>query len=291
MAQFVFLTTGISFLILLLSMAGLISIIRFIRKDTNLNPKMALAWAIPLVVISFIDVLICVSIIMMLPGVPSKVDATDGKFKDRIIVQWNPVAGARSYHLLRATAPDGSYVVITGSISRTSFIDTSVKPGKYYYKVVATNDIGSSIQSKPDPGHRLITDIEFLRMYAITEKAGFGKLKKLGGLGQETEAGSVSGTISYDAKFDGRAHVVSLYANYSDFSTDQGNHMVLNGPMNTETDMLGNGSLVGKVNVTGHYNGYVRYNLVIGYKKKSGGYYAVSQDGGKTESAIPWNYQ
>jgi hypothetical protein len=43
--------------------------------------------------------------------------------------------------------------------------------------------------------------------------------------------------------------------------------------------------------VNGHYNGYVRYNLTVSSKKKSGGYYMVKQSSGKAETAIPWNYQ
>ena len=291
MAQFVYIDSVITILTLILSVGMLSWLVRIMKKEKRREFRKGLWWIIPLVVISFIDVFVCISIITLLPGEPTGVDASDGQYADRVVIKWKPAPKAKTYTVLRATRSGGTYDEIASNISETSFIDTSVRPGKYYYKVVASNDIGKSTQSPPDPGHRAITDFEFFNMYRMTENSGVGKLKKLGSLGQETEPGAAGGSISYDAKFDGRAHVTNGYSNYCDYGRDQENHLVLNGTMDTETDMLGNGTLMGKVDVTGHYSGYVKYNLVIAYKKKSGGYYTVKQNSGKTETAIPWNYQ
>ncbi len=291
MTTFVFLTTATSILVFLFSAAGLFLIVRSIKTGRPLRPGTGLGWLIPLLAISAVDIVTCVIIITLLPGAPTGIAATDGTYRDRVVVTWKSAVGARDYHVLRATTPDGAYTDVSGSISKTSFIDTSARPGKYYYSVVASNDVGDSMQSAPDGGHRAINDFEFFAIYSVTEKSGIAKLKKLGTLGEEIEAGTVSGTVSYSAKFDGRARVVNTYAGYSDFSADNVNHMVLNGAIITETSALGNGTTAGRVDVTGHYSGYVKYNLVIGKKQKAGGTYLVSQDGGKTETAVPWNYR
>lgn len=291
MTQFVYITTSTSILIMFLAIGTIVVLAGLIKKDTSAALRRGLAWAIPLLVVSVFDVVICVIIITLLPGTPADISATDGTYRDKIVVTWKPVPEARTYHVLRASAPDGAYVEIAGNISETSFIDTSIKPGRYYYKVVASNDVGRSMDSKPDPGNRAISDSEFYRIYNMTAKSGIAKLKKLGKLGDETEPGSVSGTVSYSAKFDGRAHVISTFANYSDFSADQAEYLVLDGTMNTETSAFGNGTMAGRVNVNGNYSGYVKYNLVIGNRDKAGGNFLVSQDGGKTETSIPWNFQ
>ena len=289
MEKFVYIDSFITILILLLSIGILLWLIRGIKKNDRREFKKGLTWVIPLAVISFIDVFICAAIISMLPGAPSGVDASDGLYPGKVLIQWKPGPRAKTYSVLRAKEPGGEYTEIAVNISRTSFVDMTVPPGKYYYKVVATNDIGKSTQSKPDPGNPAISDLEFFRLYQDTEQSSVGKLKKLGTLGQETEGGNIGGSITYDARFDGRAHVLSNYSNYCDFDKSQGNHMVLNGSFNTETDFLGNGTLIGKVDVAGNYSGYVQYNLIIGNKKKSGGCYVVNQSGAKSSTTIPWN--
>jgi hypothetical protein len=291
MTQFVYIDSVITILTLILSVGLLSWLVRIMKKEKRRDLRKGLWWIIPLVVISIIDVFVCISIITLLPGAPTGVDASDGQYTDKVVIKWKPAPKAKTYTVLRATRPDGTYDEIASNISETSFIDTTVRPGKYYYEVVASNDIGKGTQSTSDPGNRAITDFEFFNLYRMTEHGSIGKLKKLGTLGYETEPGAAGGSTSYDAKFDGRAHVTNSYSNYCDFGRDQGNHMILNGSLDTETDMMGNGTLLGKVDVTGHYSGYVKYNLVIAHKKKSGGYYSVKQSGGKIETAIPWNYQ
>jgi len=291
MTQFVYIDIIITVLTLILSAGMLVWLVRFLKKANGREFRKGLAWLLPIVVISFIDVFVCISIIMRLPGEPSGVDATDGQYIGKVVVQWKPAPNAKAYTVLRATSQDGTYDEIASNVSETSFIDTSVPPGQYYYKVIASNDVGKSLKSVEDPGHPGITDFEFFSLYRQTEQGGIKKLKKVGELGHEIEPGAVEGSISYNAMFDGRAHVTSRYSSYCDFTRDHGNHMVLNGTLQTETDMLGNGTVQGRVDVTGHYSGYVRYNLAVAHKKKSGGYYSVLQSGGNKETAVPWNYE
>jgi hypothetical protein len=290
MERFVYIDSCITALILFLSIGMLIWLIRSIGKNNQREFKKGLAWVVPLLAIAFIDVFICLAIIAMLPGAPSGVDASDGLYPGKVFIQWKPAPRATAYSVLRAEKSGGEYTEIAVDIPRTSFVDMTAPPGKYYYKIVATNDIGKSIQSsRPDSGKPAITDLEFFKLYQDTEQISVGKLKKLGTLGQETEGGNIGGSITYDARFDGRAHVLSSFSNYCDFDKNQGNHIVLNGSFMTETDILGNGTLIGRVDVAGNYSGYVRYNLIIGNKKKSGGYYVVNQSGAKSATTIPWN--
>jgi len=291
MEQFVYIDGIITIITLILSTGILVWIIRLKKGTERRDFRKGLAWIVPLVAISLIDVFICAAIIVMLPGSPSGIEASDGLYRNKVVIKWKPAPGAKTYSVLRASGSEGRYAEIARNISETSYIDTSVSPGKYYYKVVAENDIGKSIQSAPDPGNPSISDLEFFRLYESTEQSAVGKLKKLGGLGHETETGAAGGSFEYDARFDGRAHVISRYSDYSDFGTGQGRHLVLNGSFVADTNILGNGSVTGTVDVSGNYRGSVQYNLVISNKKKAGGYYLVRQAGSKSPTAVPWNFQ
>ena len=56
-------------------------------------------------------------------------------------------------------------------------------------------------------------------------------------------------------------------------------------------DSLGNGTTIGRVDVSGLHTGSVMCHLLIGNRKKSGGYYGVLQAGGKSATQVPWNFQ
>jgi hypothetical protein len=291
MEQFVYIDAIITIITLVLSTGILTWIIRLKKSTGRRDFRKGLAWVVPLVVISLIDVVICAAIIVMLPGSPSGIDASDGLYLHKVVIKWKPAAGAKTYSVLRASGPEGRYTEIARNISETSYVDTSVSPGKYYYKVVAENDIGRGMRSAPDPGNPSISDFEFFRLYQATERSAVGKLKKLGGLGQETETGAAGGSFEYNARFDGRARVTSRYSNYADFGAGRAGHLVLNGSFVADTNILGNGTVTGTVNVTGNYSGTVQYDLVISNKKKAGGSYMVKQAGSKSATAIPWNFQ
>src|SRR5271157_404585 len=141
MEKFVYIDSFITILILLLSIGILLWLIRGIKKNDRREFKKGLTWVIPLAVISFIDVFICAAIISMLPGAPSGVDASDGLYPGKVFIQWKPAPRATAYSVLRAEKSGGEYTEIAVDIPRTSFVDMTAPPGKYYYKIVATNDI------------------------------------------------------------------------------------------------------------------------------------------------------
>jgi outer membrane protein assembly factor BamB len=61
---------------------------------------------------------------------------------NRIDVSWNPVAGASTYGVFRATTSGGPFTPIA-SVSGTSYVDLSVSAGTtYYYTVTAINATG-----------------------------------------------------------------------------------------------------------------------------------------------------
>lgn len=55
-------------------------------------------------------------------------------------VTWKKVDGAKSYKLYRATKKSGKYTLVKKNITKTSYVNKSLKKGKtYYYKVTAVN--------------------------------------------------------------------------------------------------------------------------------------------------------
>ena len=58
----------------------------------------------------------------------------------RILVKWNKIEGAVKYSVTRATSEAGPYYAEAGSITGTSYVDTTAQAGKkYYYKVTAVH--------------------------------------------------------------------------------------------------------------------------------------------------------
>ena len=290
MSQFVYIDLFITICMLILSVGLLAWLVRYMKSNDRAASRKGFVWAVPMVVISIIDIFICISIIMRLPETPSAINASDGLYQGKVVIQWKPSPGAKTYSVLRSTEPEGQYIEIAGNISETSFVDTSVRPGKYYYRVVASNDTGKSFSSEVDPGNPAVSDEEFFKLYVLTEKSALGKLKKLGGLGHEVEKGAFGGSITYEARFDGRAHVTNTYSSYCDYEKSQINSMTLNGSLITETDMFGKGTTTGRIDVSGTYSGSVTYNLAIDNKKKDGGCYIIRQTGRASAKSIPWNF-
>jgi hypothetical protein len=65
----------------------------------------------------------------------------------KIILSWNPVEGASYYRIFRSTSPITDVDKLTAIITKltgTTYQDTVVKRGRYYYVVVATNVGGIS---------------------------------------------------------------------------------------------------------------------------------------------------
>jgi hypothetical protein len=62
----------------------------------------------------------------------------------QVILNWNAAAGASSYILKRGTASGQQTITVSGTISGTSYADTSVTNGTtYYYVVTGSNSSGA----------------------------------------------------------------------------------------------------------------------------------------------------
>ncbi|RJP39791.1 MAG: hypothetical protein C4548_11200 [Desulfobacteraceae bacterium] len=81
------------------------------------------------------------------PQAPSNVMASDGLYGDKVIINWDTVAGAEKYVILRSERPVSRGGVMTrlAILSRTYYEDTPPECGLvYYYWVRAVNDDGAS---------------------------------------------------------------------------------------------------------------------------------------------------
>jgi hypothetical protein len=77
------------------------------------------------------------------PSRPTGLSATGQA--GRVVLNWNPSAGAASYRVWRSAGENSSFDVIASSVGTTSFDDTSVTPGSTYrYFITAQNSIGQS---------------------------------------------------------------------------------------------------------------------------------------------------
>ncbi|MCB1090238.1 MAG: putative Ig domain-containing protein [Verrucomicrobiae bacterium] len=87
---------------------------------------------------------------------PVNVSATDGTAADKVVVSWDAVPDAVSYHVLRHTANDANAATEIGSGAATTFDDTTASPGvAYFYWVKAEGpDTAISAPSASDAGHR-----------------------------------------------------------------------------------------------------------------------------------------
>jgi C1A family cysteine protease/fibronectin type 3 domain-containing protein len=88
------------------------------------------------------------------PSIPSNVRASAGTFKDKIVVEWNAVPGAKTYQVYRYNEEsddwDGPVEVNT---ARLVDDHESVKSGEaFYYTVTASNSAGTSDYCEPVEG-------------------------------------------------------------------------------------------------------------------------------------------
>jgi fibronectin type 3 domain-containing protein len=83
---------------------------------------------------------------LVVPSSPNGVMATGGDLQ--IILAWTASATATSYNVLRSTTSGGETSLATG-ITGTGYTDNAVANGTtYYYKVTATNSVGTSPPSR-----------------------------------------------------------------------------------------------------------------------------------------------
>jgi fibronectin type 3 domain-containing protein len=80
------------------------------------------------------------------PAAPTGVTATT-QSSSSIFVSWDHVSGASGYYVYRSTSFSSGYVRISSLVSGTSYPDTGLSPGTYYYKVSAWNGAEESSQS------------------------------------------------------------------------------------------------------------------------------------------------
>ena len=223
------------------------------------------------------------------PAMVANMKASDGASLSSVTLTWDAVPGASYYHVFRS---DGkTSVQVGGDITGTAFEDTTVPAGLFSYKVGAYNAKAEGPYSDPDAGYRKITDEEFYVEYARSMDYSLNRLQIMkrsgtGKLGTETiQAENSGGTCVYNAGMQGFGALVTI--TFTDFCDL---YMTFNGTQSTTADMSANGSLKDStITVTGLYNGYVRYDIVIAGGAPGGGNYYVSQNGG-AETTIPWNY-
>jgi len=83
---------------------------------------------------------------------PQGLTASDAEYPDKVVISWEPVAGATSYLVYKSAAEDGDYQLLAETTS-TTYEDRQVTPGtEYWYRVRACSEAGCSALSEPDSG-------------------------------------------------------------------------------------------------------------------------------------------
>jgi cellulose 1,4-beta-cellobiosidase len=80
------------------------------------------------------------------PAAPTNLQATAGPSAGQISLSWTASAGATSYNVLRSTT-SGSESLIASNVGATSYTDSGLAAGTYYYVVQAVNSGGTSPNS------------------------------------------------------------------------------------------------------------------------------------------------
>ncbi len=92
------------------------------------------------------------------PSAPTGVSASDGTFKEKVIITWPAVIGASRYEIYRND--NNTHIdekLLTNSHTTNLYDDTNAEVGTtYYYWVKACNSAGCSTYSKYDSGYRAI---------------------------------------------------------------------------------------------------------------------------------------
>jgi subtilase family serine protease len=71
------------------------------------------------------------------PGVPSSLSLTAGILQ--ISLSWSTVSGATSYSIYRSTSASGPFTLVASGLSTTTYLDSSLIYGTYFYYVKAVN--------------------------------------------------------------------------------------------------------------------------------------------------------
>ena len=94
-----------------------------------------------------------------IPVVPTKPNATDGTFQDKVRISWTYVSGATNYRIFRCTKATTSSCKILSTVSGSHYDDNDAKVGTtYYYRLAACNNGGCSNASSYDTGYAAISN-------------------------------------------------------------------------------------------------------------------------------------
>ncbi len=85
---------------------------------------------------------------LIAPDAPAGLEAKAGNTQDTL--SWNPVTGARSYTVKRATTSGGPYTAIASGLNETTFIDTGLDNGTTYYYVVTASGFGGESENSTE---------------------------------------------------------------------------------------------------------------------------------------------
>jgi fibronectin type 3 domain-containing protein len=96
------------------------------------------------------------------PVPPTGVTASDGEFKEKIVVSWEEQEEKNTYQVYRNIENDSSGAeLVIDSLNALTYEDTSVLPATvYYYWIKACNSTTCSWYSTPDSGHVTFTPPE-----------------------------------------------------------------------------------------------------------------------------------
>jgi fibronectin type 3 domain-containing protein len=202
------------------------------------------------------------------PPEPENVQASDGIFTDKVLINWDEVSVATSYEVYRAESEAGAKTLI-GSPTDTSFNDTTAVPGTlYYYWVKACNGPRCSDFSTHDTGWSRplapenveASDGTFMDKIQITWDSSTGatsynihRAESL--IGIKTKIATVSGT-SYD---DTSADYIDIYYYWveacngplcSDFSTHDTGWRKPPKPVKPTNVKASDGTFTAKVQIT-----------------------------------------
>ena len=95
---------------------------------------------------------------LIISTAPTGIDASDGTYPDQVQVTWDPVFGATSYKVYRASTPTGTQKIL-GSVASPPYTDVPSAGIIYYYWVQACNLNGCGPKSTYDSGWRFTTDV------------------------------------------------------------------------------------------------------------------------------------
>lgn len=95
-----------------------------------------------------------VTVIVVIPGVPTAVAATDGSLTGKVRISWTASANAVSYNVATAATAGGAKTEISNGVTGTSYDYTVTDVTKLYYVVQAVSASGGiSAFSPEDPGY------------------------------------------------------------------------------------------------------------------------------------------